>query len=135
MAELRKCKGENAMLTEERLNEILARSVAAQSHRAGGRRGGSDMIRLLPKNTARTDLPMPPVRDLELALTEIGSFLERGTDHWTVLVPCGYGDMNQAVLVAVPDGETVHVRAWAKEGLISQHSAEKAVAKLQAALL
>ena len=43
--------------------------------------------------------------------------------------------MNRAVLVAVPEGETLHVRAWAKEGLINQHSAVKAVERLKAALL
>ena len=123
------------MLTEEQLSEILSKSVADQSRRSAGRRGGRDLIRLLPKHTARADLPMPPGRDLELALTEIGAFLERAEDHWTVLVPCGAADMNRAVLVAVPDGETVHIRAWAKEGLINQHSAEKAVEKLKAALL
>lgn len=122
-------------MTNEQLNELLAKAVADQSPKAGGQKGGRDVIRLLPKHTARADLPLPPSRDLEQALTEIGSFLERGLDHWTVLVPCGVGDMNRAVLVAVPEGDVVHVLAWAKEGLINQHTAEKAVNRLKAALL
>lgn len=123
------------MMTDAQLSEILATAVADQAHRAGGRKGGKAAIKLLRAHTAEATLPLPPGRDLETALAEIGSFLERQADHWTVLVPCGAGDMNRAVLVAVPEGETLHVRAWAKEGLINQHSAAKAVERLKAALL
>jgi hypothetical protein len=123
------------MLTEAQITEILAKAVADQSHRAGGRKGGNAAVKLLKSHTAQADLPLPPGRDLETALAEIGSFLEREVGHWTVLVPCGAGNMNRAVLVAVPDGEVLHLRAWAKEGLINQHSAEKALEKLKAALL
>ena len=123
------------MLNDTQISEILAKAVADQAHRAGGRKGGKDAVKLLKSHTAEATLPLPPGRDLETALAEIGSFLERQTDHWTVLVPCGAGGLNRAILVAVPEGDTLHVRAWAKEGLINQHSAAKAVEKLKAALL
>ena len=123
------------MLNDAQISEILAKAVADQAHRASGRKGGKAAIKLLKSHTAEAVLPLPTNRDLEAALADIGSFLERAPDHWTALVPCGAGDMNRAVLVAVPEGDTLHIQAWAKEGLINQHSAAKAVEKLKAALL
>ena len=123
------------MLTEEQMSRLLAQAVADQAHRTGARKGGRTAVKLLKSHMAEAVLPLPPSRDLEQALAEIGDFLERAEDHWTALVPCGAGDMNRAVLVAAPEGETLRVRAWAKEGLINQHAAEKAVEKLKAALL
>ena len=122
-------------MTEEAMNELLAAAVADQSRRVGARKGGKAAIKLLKAHMAEADLPLPSGRDLETALAEIGVYLERGVDHWTALVPCGAADMNRAVLVAAPDGEILHVRAWAKEGLINQHAAARAVEKLKAALL
>ena len=122
-------------MTNEQLNELLARAVADQSYKIGGRAGGAAALKKLAKETARADLPLPAGKDLPRALAEIGTFLERGEDAWVLLVDAGVGGMNKAVLAASLEGDMIHVQAWAKEGLIKQHTAEKAIDRLKAALL
>ena len=45
----------------------------------------------------------------------------------TMMVGSGFGDRNPTVLEVVISGGDVSVSAWAKEGIIPQHSAKKAV--------
>ena len=48
----------------------------------------------------------------------------------TAVVGSGFGNMNPAVLIVKATDEAVFARAAAKEGLIKQHTAEKAIQNL-----
>ncbi len=49
-------------------------------------------------------------------------------------VMAGMGDKNPAIIELAPEGGALRVRATAKEGLIRQNTAKKAIEKLRAAL-
>ena len=70
------------------------------------------------------------------ALLRCGRLLEEDTfgGEITGIVFAGIKDMNPAVLVIQVEQENLKISAYAKEGLISQHTAEKAIDKFVQAL-
>ncbi len=70
------------------------------------------------------------------ALIESGKVLreERNKGLIEGLVFSGLGNMNPAVLVISVEKNTIYISAYAKEGLIKQHTAEKAIKRFQKAL-
>ncbi len=70
------------------------------------------------------------VRD---AVCRIGEIVEdkESNSEMIARVKSGFGDMNPALLVIVVSGSAVTVCAYAKEGLIKQHTAEKAIQMLK----
>jgi len=65
------------------------------------------------------------------ALIESGKVLEEDRDNGLLegLVFSGIGNMNPAVLVISVEKDIIYISAYAKEGLIKQHTAEKAIKK------
>ena len=65
------------------------------------------------------------------ALTACGKVLEEDdvTGVITGMVCAGIQDMNPAVLVIDVEQENLKISAYAKEGVINQHTAEKAIEK------
>ena len=70
------------------------------------------------------------------ALLHCGKLLEEDTfsGEITGIAFAGIKDMNPAVLVIQVEQENLKISAFAKEGLISQHTAEKAIDKFVRAL-
>lgn len=70
------------------------------------------------------------------ALERSGSVLELQEDEKTAaaVIMAGAAGMNPAIVVIRAEGNTVWIKATAKEGLIKQHTAEKAIKKLKEAL-
>ena len=70
------------------------------------------------------------------ALMACGKVLEEDDFNGEIagVVYSGINDMNAAVLVIKVEQETLKISGYAKEGLISQHTAEKAIEKFLNAL-
>ena len=70
------------------------------------------------------------------ALLQCGKLLEEDdvAGVLTGVIRAGIKDMNPAVVVIDVEQETLKISAYAKEGLFSQHTAEKAIDKLLQAL-
>jgi len=89
--------------------------------------------KVLPVDSARKHIPDISKRELKTALAEAGEILERGDEEDTVtaIVYAGFSDMNPALIVAkMNEDESAELMAYAKEGLIKQHTAEKALQKV-----
>ncbi|MBO4636907.1 MAG: hypothetical protein J5685_07150 [Clostridiales bacterium] len=66
---------------------------------------------------------------LKSAVIDLGETISDDKDHDRIIarIPSGIGGFNPAIVVVASDNGTVHLLAYAKEGLIKQHSAEKAI--------
>ena len=70
------------------------------------------------------------------AMTKCGKVLEEDDFKGTVtgVVYAGIKDMNPAVLVVEVEQENLRITAYAKEGILNQHTAEEAIDKFVKAL-
>ena len=118
--------------------------------RRGGARGAARGIRWTKKDVSTAVVPLPGtaaaaatelVRD---ALTGAGNLIgtearDDGGVALRAIVGVGFGGLNPAVVTAVvaagpEDTAVVELRAAGREGLIKQHPADKALAKITAQL-
>ena len=62
-------------------------------------------------------------------LNAIGNILQFDEENQvcTAVVGSGFANMNPALVVAMMENQTLYLAAYAKEGLIKQHTAEKAL--------
>lgn len=62
-------------------------------------------------------------------LNAIGNILQFDEENQvcTAVVGSGFANMNPALVVAMMEDQTLYLAAYAKEGLIKQHTAEKAL--------
>ncbi len=74
------------------------------------------------------------IRDV---LIEVGDILEEDLDSgcYIATVKAGVGSANTAIVVALVDGQVSFFGACAKEGLIKQSTAKKALEKIKKAVL
>ena len=65
-------------------------------------------------------------------LMNIGTILEEDFDNniYVVDIPAGLGNMNHAVVAIQLNKNSIDLIGYAKEGLINQHTAEKAIDKI-----
>ncbi|MFJ8200983.1 hypothetical protein [Streptomyces sp. NPDC096152] len=115
----------------------------------GGARGAARGFKWTKKDVSTTRIPLPGTVEaasslLHGILTGVGSLTgtqarDDGGVTMRAIVGVGLGGMNPAVVTAVvaaaPDGTAVlELRAAGREGLIKQHPADKALAKITAQL-
>ena len=89
--------------------------------------------KVLPVFTAEQHISDISKSELETVLAEAGEILERSDEDNTItaIVYAGIDDMNPSLVVArINEDNSAELAAYAKEGLIKQHTAEEALQKV-----
>lgn len=70
------------------------------------------------------------------ALCKCGTVLEENSADRTIsgIISAGIANMNPSFVLVWIEGDTIHIKASAKEGLVKQHTAERAVKIFESAL-
>lgn len=119
------------------MDELLAVIISRYGGAIGAPAAGKAAMKL---NSASVDeqivLNGNAYEQIKNALERSGSVLELQEDEKTAaaVIMAGAAGMNPAIVVIRAEGNTVWIKATAKEGLIKQHTAEKAIKKLKEAL-
>lgn len=116
-------------MEEEKINELLSEIISQYAGKLGASAAKS-VAKKLPFFSAETALSIPDAYKKCVAAANIcGELLDADTENQMliVLIQSGFGNMNPALLAAKVWENTVFIKAIAKEGLIKQHTAEKAL--------
>ena len=115
-------------MTEKEINDVLLEAVSKF-----GKLIGLSSVKLTAKQlktcSARKDFnskAKDPFFDAKNALISSGKVLEDEKEK-TGIVYAGAANLNPAVVSVKVEGSRVYIQAYAKEGLIKQKTAEKAV--------
>ena len=105
------------MNAKEKINTILCDALSDCANLVGG---NSFLLRKI-----HSKLPT----EVSQLLNAIGNILQFDEENQvcTAVVGSGFANMNPALVVAMMEDQTLYLAAYAKEGLIKQHTAEKAL--------
>ena len=132
-------KGENKMTREEIEQDLADALNYSVGYRHGTVHGSVAKVVKKLKTEMKYDtfhvgtISYGMLRD---ALLRIGEIIQDHEDKYEIIarVGAGFANMNPAVMVIAIQGEYLSVAAYAKEGLIKQHTAEKAIQNLKDSL-
>lgn len=116
-------------MTEEQINELLASIVSTYAPRFGRSFNKKVVLRLAALSCE--DLLENVTGDVcalaKIALSKCGTILEESDSTIAGIILSGVANMNPAFVLLRVEGNTIYIKATAKEGLIKQHTAEKAI--------
>lgn len=139
------------MLSEEEINKILIEelgrvgslggvpenaSYRVRRSRKAGRSGAMLAARFLKTQSYHANFKIDDVNKSVATVVssyfdnQPGEVLSNGSRIYKKVVGSGFFKMNPTVLIAIISANDVQLAGYAKEGLIKQHSAEKAVKSL-----
>ena len=123
-------------MNQEQVNQLLAEMISMYAPTAPGKRGAKRTASRLPMSGAEEQifnesLSCAVVRS---AFARCGTILREDQCAVAGIILAGAMDMNPAFVIVWIENNVLHILAQAKEGLIKQHTAEKAIQKLKAAL-
>ena len=125
-------------MTKDKMNELLADAVI-RFNESLGLNMTKGVIKLLPTETASRSI-MAREEDAFLntrnALMECGKVISEDRDSGYIegIIFAGVANMNAAVVVMTVQASVILIYAYAKEGLIKQHTAEKAIERFISSL-
>ena len=129
-------------MTNDQMNDLLADIIsmyAAPHGRMAAKVTKKTVLKLVTSSVADTieNIPHSTYETAKCTLFECGTILEEDAVENTIsgIIMSGSLNMNPAFVVIWADGTCMHIKASAKEGLIKQHTAEKAIAIFKSALL
>ena len=129
-------------MTNDQMNDLLADIIsmyAAPHGRTAAKATKKTALKLVASSVADTieNIPHSTYETAKRTLFECGTILEEDAVESTIsgIIMSGSLNMNPAFVVIWADGTCMHIKASAKEGLIKQHTAEKAIAIFKSALL
>lgn len=118
-------------MTTEQMNELLADIIFAYAPRFGRSLNKKVALKLVTSSVEEVleNIAGDSYELAKTALSECGAILEESVADHTIagLIMSGAANMNPAFVVLGIEGDHIHVKASAKEGLIKQHTAEKAI--------
>lgn len=118
-------------MTAEQMNELLADIISTYAPRFGGSLNKKVALKLATSSVEELleNISGDSYTLARAALSECGTILEESVEDHTIagVIMSGALNMNPAFAALRIEGDYVHVKAGAKEGLIKQHTAEKAV--------
>jgi len=122
------------MMTIEKAGALLLQRMTEGLSDAGRDLVFKSALKLKPRSE-ETTLPCT-MEQGRAALETCGTLLPDDTEAGETVgyVMAGFRDKNPAVVELCEDGGALRARATAKEGVIPQNTAKKALAKLRAAL-
>ena len=125
-------------MNQEDLNEKLAKAIGKYSLMIGYKTTKSiiDKIPTLSKSKSIILSGGDAFLNARNAVMETGKVLLEDRERNTVegIIYAGTANMNPAIVVIIISGKTVTISAFAKEGLINQHTAKKAIDRFTSAL-
>lgn len=125
-------------MTEEQVNELLAGMISMYAPKFGRSMNRKVALKLA---MSRVEEQVRTVGGdtyalAKTAFSECGAILEENPEDHIIagVILSGVANMNPAFLLLRIEGDTIHLAASAKEGLIKQHTAERAVEAFKSAL-
>ena len=125
-------------MENEQINEILADMISAYAAPGLGRKAVLKAAQKLAVSTneasaeVKGENAFETVRD---AIDRYGSVLGSGEESMICgVILSGAASMNPCYIIVKLNGNRAEIKAYAKEGLIKQHTAEKAIKVLKEAL-
>ena len=118
------------MDAKEKINTILCDALSDCANLVGG---NSFLLRKihskLPTEAVHMNIENGDFLLVSQLLNAIGNILQFDEENQvcTAVVGSGFANMNPALVVAMIEDQTLYLAAYAKEGLIKQHTAEKAL--------
>ena len=129
-------------MTKDQMNDLLADIIsmyAAPHGRMTTKVTKKTALKLVTSSVEDTieNIPQSTYETARHALFECGTILEEDAveNALSGIIMSGSLNMNPAFVVIWVNGPCIHIKASAKEGLIKQHTAEKAIAIFKSALL
>lgn len=128
-------------MTDEQMNDLMAYIISTYAAPYGilaakaSKRAALKLATANITETATVSAPDAYMR-AKTALSHCGTILEEDDTEQVLsgLIMSGSLNMNPSIVVIWVDGNCIHIKASAKEGLIKQHTAEKAIAIFKSAL-
>ena len=123
-------------MTEEQINELLASIISMYAPSFGrsiNKRVASKLATLSVEHLFES-MPDNSYTLAKTALAKCGTILEESDNTIAGVVLSGAANMNPAFVLLRIDRNNIYIKATAKEGLIKQHTAEKAIEILKLAL-
>ena len=125
-------------MEDEQINEILADMISAYMSPGLGRKAVLKAAEKLAVSAiedsaeVKGENAFETVRD---AIDRYGSVLSSGEESMICgVILSGAASMNPCYIIVKLNGNRAEIKAYAKEGLIKQHTAEKAIKVLKEAL-
>lgn len=125
-------------MDQEEIKELLAEIISRYAPPGPGAWGAKKGSSKLPMSCveARVEAGCNAYAAARTALARCGAILEEGEKNViTGVILAGALDMNPAFIIIRAEENVLHIIAQAKEGLIKQHTAEKAIRKFRDAFL
>ena len=124
-------------MTTEEINELLANILSTYAPQFG--RSFNKRVALKLAASSVEDMLENMTGDIcalaKTALSKCGTILEESDNTIAGVILSGAANMNPAFVLLRIEGDTVHIKATAKEGLIKQHTAEKAIEIFKTAIV
>lgn len=122
-------------MNQEQVNQLLAEIVSMYAP-APGKKGAKWAVSKLPMSSAEEQIFIGslPCAAVKTAFARCGTILREDQSAFAGVILAGVMDMNPAFVTVWTEDTILHIFAQAKEGLIKQHTAEKAIQKLKSAL-
>lgn len=125
-------------MTDQEINELLSHMIAMYAPKFGRGVTQKVALKLAMSSVERViqDISGDSYAAAKAALCKCGTILEENSADKIIsgIILSGAANMNPAFVVLWIEGGAIHVRASAKEGIIKQHTAERAVEAFTAAL-
>lgn len=122
-------------MNQEQVNQLLAGIVSMYAP-APGKKSAKWVVSKLPMSGAEEQIFIGslPCAAVKTAFARCGTILREDQSAFAGVILAGVMDMNPAFVIIRNEDTVLHIFAQAKEGLIKQHTAEKAIQKLKSAL-
>lgn len=122
-------------MSQEEVENLLAEILAIYAP-SNAKKSVRWVTRKLPTTSIEEHIPLGslPYAAVKAAFTRCGMLLKEKPNALAGVILAGSMDMNPAFVAAWTEDQTLHIIAQAKEGLIKQHTAERAIEKFKTAL-
>lgn len=124
-------------MNQDQINTLLAEIISMYSPGSGQKAAKKAALKLAAFSQEE-QIPADGVAytAVKTALASCGTILKEKPEESAAagVILAGAADMNPAFIIVWVENSILHIVAQAKEGLIKQHTAEKAVKKFTAAL-
>lgn len=125
-------------MNQEEINELLAEIISRYAPTGLGARGAKKVASKLPVSSVEAQLETScnACAAARAALARCGTVILEKEEKNIIagVIFAGAMDMNPAFVIIRTEQNILHIIAQAKEGLVKQHTAEKAIIKFRAAL-
>ncbi len=134
-------KEEAALILAARHKDIGASVQQQRGHSNGSFTGASVGFLMKLHKTREASCAIDDMQGLTPAkvrdvMRQFGDVVEESVEQGTfaAVVGAGFANMNPALVSVTIEGDGIHMTAYAKEGLVNQHTAESALSRVSAEL-